>query len=282
MHALKLIRAALIVGILGASLTAPLAASAEDPPTSAVEVSATTLSPGDTFTVTQTVYNKGDFTLEGAKAALYAKDQTLTDWIELVSCTGANCFTAEGTHVRASFGDVGAHETRTVVWTLRVRDDTKLDPFILRNQLFGDNYGYEILSGPTITIVPKAADIAVALSASVKMVTTARITYTITVKNNGPNAATGVRVVATAPAATAYYASTCTRVGTTRSVNCDFAMLASGETVTRTLTANTGMLTAGTLTATAQRTASSPNDPVATNDKATKSCSALTGLNVRC
>ena len=169
-----------------------------------------------------------------------------------------------------------------MVWTLRVRDDTKLDPFILRNQLFGDNYGYEILSGPTITIVPKAADIAVALSASVKMVTTARITYTITVKNNGPNAATGVRVVATAPAATAYYASTCTRVGTTRSANCDFATLASGETVTRTLTANTGMLTAGTLTATAQRTASSPNDPVATNDKATKSCSALTGLVVRC
>jgi hypothetical protein len=65
-------------------------------------------------------------------------------------------------------------------------------------------------------------------------------------------------------------------------VNCDVDSLASGETVTRTLTVNTGLLTAGTLTATAQRTESSPNDPVATNDKATKSCNALTGLIVHC
>lgn len=282
MHAWKLLRAALITGIIGASLAVPMTASADDPPTSSVEVSQTALSPGDTFTVTQTVFNKGDFVLEGAKAALYAKDQTLTDWLDLVSCVGGNCYVAEGAHFRASFGDMAAGETRVVTWTLRVKDDPKMDPFILRSQLIGDNYGYEIYSGPTITITPQAADVSVALSASVRSVVTARITYTITVKNNGPADASGIRVVGTYPAGLTYSSSTCSRIGTTRSVNCDIASLASGASTTRTLVADTGLLTVGTLTATAQRTASSPDDPAAANDKVSKSCSALTGLIVRC
>ncbi|GAA1571990.1 DUF11 domain-containing protein [Kribbella hippodromi] len=285
MHAWKLLRAALITGIVGASLAVPVAASADDPPSTTVQVSQTTLSPGETFTVTQTVTNVADFTFEGAKAALYAKDQTLTDWLELVSCTGANCFVAEGAHFRASFGDVPAGESRTVVWTLRVKDNPKSEPFILRHQFLADNYAFEIFSGPTITITPNtppAADLAVSMTAAVRSAVTARITYTITVQNNGPADATGIRVVGAYPAGLTYAGTTCTRVGTSRSVNCDIASLASGASTTRTITADTGLLTVGALTGTAQRTASSPSDPVATNDKASRTCTALTGLIVRC
>jgi uncharacterized repeat protein (TIGR01451 family) len=263
----------------------PATATAADPPqSSVVDVSSTNLSPGETFTVTQTVTNTtADITVLGAKPTLYVNGGSLTDSLELVGCAGASsCGVYSGIEFRAAVGDVPPGESRSVVWTLHVKDSAQPGSFVLWHVFLGDNFAFPGYAGPTITIKPKAADIAVGLSASVKLLATARITYTITVKNNGPGDATGVRVVATAPFGTAYYASTCTRVGTTRSVNCDFATLASGATQTRTLTVNTGLLTAGTLTATAERTASSPDDPVATNDKATKSCSAITGLLVSC
>jgi uncharacterized repeat protein (TIGR01451 family) len=283
-HAWKLIRAALVTGILGASLAAPVTAHAADPPASAVDVSATTLSPGETFTVTQTVYNKIAIPIEGGKAALYAVGAGLTDWLELVSCNGAtSCGVYGGVDFRAAFGDVPPGESRTVVWTLRVKDSPHSGPFVLGHQFVGDNYAFEPTSGPTITIVPKAADIAVTLNASVRSGLVPRITYTVTIKNNGPGVASDVRVLGTVPSKLVYAAGgTCTRVGTTRTANCDVASLDSGASTTRTFAGDANVLTIGTLQATAERTASSPNDPVATNDKATRTCTALTGLIVNC
>ena len=282
MHAWKLIRAALVTAVVGATLAAvPMTADAV-PPTSAIEVNTTSVARGQTFTVTQTVYNDRDFTITGGKAGLYAKETSLPAMVELVSCPGAYACDTLGTSVRGGVADVPPGESRTVVFTLRVKTDAPLGTITLQHQFIGENYAFEVFDGPALTILQQPADVAVTMTAAVKMVTTARITYTISVKNNGPDPATDIRVVATGPGATAYYASTCTRVGTTRSVNCDIPSLASGTTVTRTLTVNTGMLTAGVLTATAQRTASSPIDPVAANDKATRTCTAVTGLVVRC
>lgn len=282
MHAWKLIRAALVTAVVGATLAAvPMTADAV-PPTSAIEVNTTSVARGQTFTVTQTVYNDRDFTITGGKAGLYAKETSLPAMVELVSCPGAYACDTLGTSVRGGVADVPPGESRTVVFTLRVKTDAPLGTITLQHQFIGENYAFEVFDGPALTILQQPADVAVTMTAAVKMVTTARITYTISVKNNGPDPATDIRVVATGPGATAYYASTCTRVGTTRSVNCDIPSLASGTTVTRTLTVNTGMLTAGVLTATAQRTASSPSDPVAANDKATRTCTAVTGLIVRC
>jgi uncharacterized repeat protein (TIGR01451 family) len=285
MHAWKLIRAALITGILGTSLVVPAAAMAADPPpTSAVDVSSTSLSPGETFTVTQTVYNAITDPIVAGKAALYIDGANITDRLELVGCSGASagCGVYSGVEFRAGFGDVPPGESRTVVWTLRVKDSPVTGPFVLWHAFIGDNYGFASYAGPTITITPPAADLAVAMTASVRVVVTARITYTITVTNNGPADATAIRVVGTSPAGLAYIGSTCTRVGTTRSVNCDIASLAAGASTTRTLTVATGLLTVGALKATAERTASSPADPVASNDTAARTCTALTGLIVRC
>ncbi|TDW90911.1 putative repeat protein (TIGR01451 family) [Kribbella pratensis] len=285
MQVLRLIRAALITGIVGGTLAVPVAASAEDLPSTSVAVSSVMPSPGETITATQTVTNIGGFTLVNAQAAMYALDQSLTDWFQLVSCSGAttNCFVADGQNFRAALGDLPAGESRTVVWTLRVRDDTRTDPFRMRIQLRADNYAFDILDGPRVDIVPGAADIAVTLNASVRSGLVPRITYTVTIKNNGPGAATGVRVLGTVPSNLTYAAGgTCTRVGTTRTANCDVASLDSGASTTRTFAGDAGVLTIGTLQATAARTASSPDDPVATNDKATRTCTALTGLIVRC
>ena len=281
-HVWKVIRAALIVGVVGTSLVVPAtSAMADDPPTSAVNVSSTSLTQGETFTVTQTVNNTAAIPILGGKAVLYVNGGNLTDWLELVGCTGAvnGCGVYNAEEFRAGFGDVAPGESRTVVWTLRVKDSAAPGSFVLAHVFIGDNFGFAGYAGPTITITPKPADIAVSLSGKASG---SRITYTIGVTNNGPGNATGVRVVGTFPANLAYVSSTCTRVGTTRSVNCDLASLASGETATRTLTVTAGLLTIGNLTTTAQRTASSPTDPVAANDKASKTCRALTWLMVTC
>nr|WP_238355870.1 DUF11 domain-containing protein [Kribbella sandramycini] len=127
-----------------------------------------------------------------------------------------------------------------------------------------------------------AADIAVSLTGSVQGGARSKITYTATIKNNGPGAASGINVAAALPSNLTYVGTNgCTRVGTTRNLNCAVASLASGASVTRTFTGETGMLATGSFVGTAQRTASSPADPVASNDKATRSCSGLLGM-VRC
>jgi uncharacterized repeat protein (TIGR01451 family) len=284
MHAWKLLRAALVTAVTGATLVAVPVAAQAVPPSSAIEVGTTSVARGQTFTVTQTVYNDRDFTITGGKAGLYAKETSLPAMVDLVSCPGAYACDTLGVSVRGGVADVPPGESRTVTFTFRVKDDAPLGTITLQHQFIGENYAFDILDGPSLTITqpPQDADVAVALSASVRMVGTARITYTITVKNNGPADASGIRVVGTYPAGLAYVATTCVRVGTTRSVNCDIASLASGESTTRTLTATTGLLTSGSLTAMALRTASSPNDPAAGNDKASRTCTALTGLIVRC
>ncbi|MFD7159796.1 hypothetical protein ACFV9C_34720 [Kribbella sp. NPDC059898] len=261
----------------------PAVASAV-PPTSAIVVGATSVARGGTFTVTQTLYNDRDFTITGGKAGLYAKETSLPAMVELVSCPGAYACDTLGTSVRGGVGDVPPGESRTVTFTFRVKADAPLGTITLQHQFIGENYAFDVFDGPALTVTEPvtAADLAVSISASVRSLLTARITYTITVTNNGPGDASGIRVVGTYPAGLVSAGSTCTRVGTTRSVNCDVAALAAGASTTRTLTADTTLLTVGSLTATAQRTASSPNDPVAANDKAARTCTALTGLIVRC
>jgi uncharacterized repeat protein (TIGR01451 family) len=285
MHVLKSLRAALVTAVAGTALVAiPATTANAAPSTSAIEVSSTTLHPGDTFTITQTVYNAASFTIVGAKAALFGKGGvSLPDRFDLVSCTGAIiCFPLD-IEFRAAFGNVPSGESRTVVYTFKVKDDIAPQELTLQHQFLGDEYSFELFEGPTLTFGTPEADIAVSLSASARGLLVSRVTYTITVKNNGPADATDIRVTAAYPAGLSYAGSSnCARVGTTRTVNCDVASLASGASTTRSFSADAGLLTLGSFTATAQRTASSPSDPNAANDTASRSCTALTSLLVRC
>ncbi|WP_091304132.1 DUF11 domain-containing protein [Amycolatopsis tolypomycina] len=262
-------------------------AAQADTPTSSVEVSPTTVLPGQTFTVTQTIHNDRDFTVTFAKGAIYGTPTAITDVVDVVSCTNTTavgCFQA-GSSYRAAFGDLEAGGTKTTVWTLRVKDTAAPGSFTLQHQFVGDNYSFETFDGPVITIGNPVtnADIKVALGATGHGGLNARIDYTLTVTNNGPSAATGIRVVATYPAGLSFASGNgCVRVGTTRTVNCDVASLASGASATPKFSVNGGLLALGSYTTTAARTASSPADPNPANDSASKTCSALTGLIVSC
>ncbi|MFB9689731.1 hypothetical protein [Amycolatopsis plumensis] len=262
-------------------------AAQADTPTSSVDVSPTTVLPGQTFTVTQTIHNPTDFTVTFAKGALYGTPTPITDVVDVVNCTNTTavgCFQA-GSSYRAAFGDLEAGGTKTTVWTLRVKDTAAPGQFTLQHQFVGDNYAFEILDGPVITIAEPStqADVKVALGATGHGGLNARIDYAVTVTNNGPSTATGIRVVATYPAGLSFGSGTgCTPVSGTRTVNCDVASLANGASATPKFSVNGGLLALGSYTATAKRTASSPADPNPANDSAAKTCSALTGLIVTC
>jgi hypothetical protein len=192
------------VAALATAFLAIAPAAQAAPPTSAVEVSPTTVLPGQTFTVTQTIYNPTDFTVTFAKGAIYGTPTAITDVVDVVSCTNTTavgCFQA-GSSYRAAFGDLEAGGTKTTVWTLRVKDTAAPGQFTLQHQFVGDNFSFDTLDGPVITVADPAAqaDVKVALGATGHGGLNARIDYTVTVTNTGPATATGTRVVATYPA----------------------------------------------------------------------------------
>jgi uncharacterized repeat protein (TIGR01451 family) len=275
------------VAALATAFIAIAPAAQADTPTSSVEVSPTTVLPGQTFTITQTIHNDRDFTVTFAKGAIYGTPTAIVDVADVVSCTNTTavgCFQA-GSSYRAAFGDLEAGGTKTTVWTLRVKDTAAPGSFTLQHQFVGDNYAFETFDGPVITIAEPAtqADVKVALGATGHGGLNARIDYTVTVTNTGPATATGTRVVATYPAGLSFASgSGCAHVSGTRTVNCDVASLASGASATPKFSVNGGLLALGSYTATAKRTASSPSDPNPANDSASKTCSALTGLIVTC
>ena len=263
---------------------APVAEAA--PPSSSVDVSPTTVLPGQSFTVSETIYNDREFTVTAAKPSIYGTPTPIADVADLVSCTGSTvpCFQV-GSSYRGAVGDLAPGASATVVFTLKIKDTATPGQFTLQHQFVGDNYAFDTLDGPVITIgsPTTVADVGVALSASGHGGLGLRIDYTVKVSNAGPSTATGIRVVATYPSGLQYNGATgCTRVGSTRTLNCDVASLAPGATATAKFSASGGLLTLGSFTATAVRTASSPGDPTAANDSASKTCSALTGLIVNC
>lgn len=274
------------VAALATAFLALAPAAQAAPPSSAADVSPTTVLPGQTFTVTETIYNTQSFTVTFAKAAIYDSVAPLTDVADLVSCTGttSDCYQA-GSSYRAPFGDLEAGGTRTAVFTLRVKDTAAPGQFTLQHQFVGDNYAFDVLDGPVVTIADPntKADVGVALAATGHGGLNARIDYTVTVSNAGPAAASGIRVVATYAAGLSFGGGTgCAHVIGTRTVNCDVASLASGASATAKFSVNGGLLALGSYITTAQRTASSPADPNSANDSAAKTCSALTGLIVTC
>lgn len=272
-----------VVAMAAIALTGPLTASA-DPPTSAVTVDSTTVQQGETFTVTETIFNPRDFTVTFAKPTIYAKELSIVSFTDLVSCTNTTipCF-AFGASYRAPVGDLPPGESRTVTITLRVKDDAPVGPFTLQHQFVGDNFSFDILDGPVITITGKNADIAVGLDASPRGILTATVNYTVAVTNTGPANATAIRVTSTYPAGLTFgNSSECTRVPNTRTVICDIPALATGASTTAHFSAHTSLLALGQLTTRSQRTQSAPTDPNPANDTATKTCTAVTGLLVIC
>jgi hypothetical protein len=259
------------------------AAHAAPPDPSAVSVSDAELAPGQTFTVTFELYNADPSTIISSQASLEVVGGSISDVFELVSCSGttADCFVL-GPTFRGPVGNLSTAEQRTVFFNLRVKETTAAGSYTFRHQYVGDNYAFETRTGPTVTVAPQVADLAVSLDASPRGVLTSRVTYTVAVANLGPGDASNVRVCGSYAAGFSWSGgSGCVRTSE-RNVRCDFAAVAAGGTASATFSVDAGLLSLGTFTTSVSRTSSSPTDPVSGNDRASRSCAALTGLLVRC
>jgi uncharacterized repeat protein (TIGR01451 family) len=140
-----------------------------------------------------------------------------------------------------------------------------------------------VLDGAALTIsqAAGAADVGVTLAASSAGVLTSQITYTITAANHGPDTATDVKLQANLPSGLLFSkSSSCTASG--RTVTCTVASIPSGSSARASFTTTAGLLTIGSFTTSAQRLQSSPLDSNAANDKASRTCSAITSLLLSC
>ncbi|MFF5212342.1 hypothetical protein [Streptosporangium sp. NPDC000396] len=140
------------------------------------------------------------------------------------------------------------------------------------------------LGSLTINAIPPVADLAVSLAASPRGLGVAYATFTATVTNRGPAAATAARLRFTYPAGFAQPAASGCAVDTgARTVTCDLGALPAGGSVTKSLGLHTQLLVISTrLTVTARRLDSTPADTQPANDTASATCSAITGLLVIC
>jgi hypothetical protein len=261
----------------------PAAATAAPPDPSAVTVSATQLAPGDTFTVTFDLFNPDTSTIVAAKAQLRTLEASATDLFDLVSCTGtiAACGPV-GMSFRAPVGDLPSGQSRTVVFTFQVKASAPGGSYTLEHQFVGDNFSFMPGTGPVLTIAQQSADVAVSLGASPRGILTSRVTYTVGITNNGPGAATSVRVSGNYAAGFSWAGGHgCVRTSG-RHVQCDFSGIPVGGSATASFSVDAGLLALGSFTTTVSRESGTPSDPVAGNNSASRSCAAITGLLVLC
>jgi uncharacterized repeat protein (TIGR01451 family) len=190
-----------------------------------------------------------------------------------------------GSSLRGSVGDLAAGAGATVVFTLHVKDTAPVGALTLQSQFVGDNFAFETLDGPAVTITgtPLSTDLKVSIAASPHGILTASVDYTITVANLGSVAASDVTLSATYPSAMQFTRGTnCTHTGSARVVNCGIASIAAGSSATAKFSTSVGLLSLGSLPTTVKLVSSTPADSNAGNNSATATCSSVLGLLVSC
>lgn len=245
-----------------------------------VSVSSTTVAAGETFTID--FNGTADTPRSGAGENFYAGSTSLGSldaFTTIESCTGntAPCVEVEGYGPRVPLGDLDGGESFSGSITLRIDPETPAGTFVLRYQLYADG-GEATADGPTITVTntPAEADLEVRLTAQPQFgILVPHLSYTLTTRNHGPDAATGVTLTATLPAGkTATGLSTgCTSAPGT--VTCTYESIADGADAVSTFRLPIGLLDIGSVNVTAARTSSSPDDPNTANDSDGTTCAVL-------
>jgi uncharacterized repeat protein (TIGR01451 family)/fimbrial isopeptide formation D2 family protein len=124
-------------------------------------------------------------------------------------------------------------------------------------------------TGPTALVeVAPSADIAVTKTASAAAINDGQeVTYTVTAKNNGPDAASGVALTDLLPAGLEYVSSTSSQ-GSYERVEGIWTVGELANDALATLTVTAKATKTGSITNTATKTAEEQNDPVAANNSA--------------
>jgi uncharacterized repeat protein (TIGR01451 family) len=231
---------------------------------------------GDPLTYTVTVTNHGPSLATGVHLT-----EKLPAAVSLVSATP----------------NAGTYDTATNIWTVGTLASGGQATLTLTAQILTAAAGTTLVNQASVagdqpdpdaanntasaqTAVDPSADLALHKSAPPTVAAGATLTYTLTVMNNGPSTATGVRLTDPLPPGVTLVSSTVSPAGSCVSgppVNCEVGSLGDGGTATVSLdvTVNPSLASSTTLTNTAAVT-STTDDPDPTNNSA----SATTSITV--
>lgn len=276
-----------MVLVAGAATLVVVGPASADTPEVAVTLSSSTVHPGDTLTVTETITNVHQFSILQPTARLFSAPTAVAGYTTLIGCTGAaSCSTVDGPNGPIGYQGALAEalsgfQAATVTFTLRISPTAAGGTQTMQGQLFGYNYATGVTNGPPLTVVARA-DVAVRLTGTPQPgLLAGDIDFTVAITNNGPDPLVGATITTTLPAGLSATSAACTPG--TGQVVCTFGGLAKGGSATESFTVPVHLLSIGLpYRFTATRTTSSPTDPNSANDTATTTCTALTSLLVSC
>lgn len=286
--------AGLVVLTAGTTVIAAAPAHA-DAPASQLSVFPSTVHPGDTVTITQTVTNNLFSTLLSPVTQLLSTPGGLTSFTSLVGCTGAtSCGVVNNGSgqpigyqaiLPSSLNPLGGNAV--VSYTLKVLPTAPDLQETLQGRLLGLNFLSDLLSGPTL-IVDANADVAVAVSATPKLgALSPTLDVAVTVTNNGPGQfLLGTITTTVPPGLLPVGVPPCVGVpgvGIPGQVVCVVPLLAKGASTTLRFSVPLNLLTIGLpYTFTSSRTLSVSRDLNSANDSDSTSCLVVSRLLVLC
>ncbi|MFD2470034.1 hypothetical protein [Amycolatopsis silviterrae] len=130
-------------------VTMGTSANAEPAPSSSVTVAPGTVAPGAAVTFSVTLSNADADPLKGGKLGLGVANGAINQVLDVSTC--ADCYQA-GNTIRYDVGDVPLNGSKTFTFSIGVFASAQLGQYAIEHQFVGDNYSYETLSGPTITV----------------------------------------------------------------------------------------------------------------------------------
>jgi hypothetical protein len=291
-------RAVALVGLvaLTVGVTALVAEPAQaDVPASQLSVSPTTVHPGDTVTITQTVTNNLVSTLLSPAAQLVSAPNDLTSYTQLVGCTGAaSCGVLNNGSgqpigyqaiLPSSLNPLGGNAV--VSYTLKILPNAPDLTETLQGRLLGLNFLSDLLSGPLL-IVDANADAAVSIAATPRLgLLSPTLDVAVTVTNNGPGQFLVGTFTTTVPAGLIPVGvPPCVGVpgvGIPGQVTCLVPLLAKGASTTLRFSIPLNLLTIGLpYQFTSSRTLSLSRDLNPANDTASTKCLVVSRLLVLC
>lgn len=247
-----------------------------------------TVVPGDSVTVVETVTNPNPFSILQPTANLFSTPDAITGYTTLTGCDagpGGSCTTtSDGSGYEAIFGAaISGFSSATATFTLQINpSDVTTATETLEGELVATNFVSDVVAGDTLTVNAQA-DLAVAMTGTPKYgLLSLTLNFTVTVTNNGPATLRNATITAAVPLGLSVKSSsTCT--ATKSGATCAIGSLPSGGKATATFGVPIGLLDIGIpFQFSASRTASVPMDPNPANDSASVSCTAVSVLLASC
>jgi uncharacterized repeat protein (TIGR01451 family) len=229
------------------------------------------VNPGGTITYTQTITNNGP---DAATSVSFS--QTLPAGVTFQSLTSPAGWSCNALNCTIASLANGATASFTLVVNVTASSGTITDTVTASSNTFDPTPGNNSAQAVTTIVAAASADLTITKTTTTTFAPVgSQFNYTITLHNNGPDAASNAVMTDTLPSSLLFrsitqpagFACTTPAVGATGTITCNAATLANNATATFTLTVEVAPGATGTIINSAG-VSSATNDPVSGNSGA--------------